>query len=215
MRLLITAGPTREYLDDIRFISNASSGQMGYAIAKAAARAGHTVDLVSGPVALPKPPGVRLVRVVSTQEMYRASAELFPKADCLIGAAAPVDWRPARRRQGKMKKSQKVRTIEVKPTVDILARLGRRKKKKQVIFAFALEVKDPVANALAKLQRKNADAIVLNSPEALGAQKSSIQVLFDSGDSIEMRKTSKLRIARLLVSLAETLHARKCAGKTD
>ena len=214
MRLLITAGPTREFLDDVRFISNASSGRMGYAIAKAAAKAGHSVDMVSGPVTLPKPSGVRLVRVVSTQEMYRATAKLFPKADCLVGAAAPADWRPIRRRRGKMKKTQDAHAVELKTTVDILATLGRRKRK-QVILAFALEVKDPIANALAKLQRKDADAIVLNSPSALGADKSSINVLFDSGDSIEMRKTSKERIAKLLVSLAETLYARACAGETD
>ena len=207
MRFLVTAGPTREYLDDVRFISNASSGRMGYAVAAAAARAGHRVDLVSGPVNIKPPPGVRLVSVVSTQEMYRAVAKRFPSADCLVGAAAPADFRPARRAAGKPKKASEPRTLEVRPTVDILAALGERKKRGQVIVAFALEVRRPVANALAKMKLKNADAIVLNRPDAMGAARSSASILLRGGERITLRGAAKQIIGRRIVALAEKLHA--------
>src|SRR5208337_2480941 len=120
MRVIVTAGPTREYLDDVRFLTNASSGRMGYAIARAAAQRGHSVDLIAGPAALPDPRGVRVRRVVSTQEMYEAAAKLFPRADCLIGAAAPADFTPARRIKGKAKKAESPLVLQLKPTVDIL-----------------------------------------------------------------------------------------------
>lgn len=207
MRFLVTAGPTREYLDDIRFLSNASSGRMGYAIARAAARAGHAVDLISGPVALPDPPDVKVTRVVSTAQMYRAAARHFARADCLIGAAAPADFRPVRRARGKTPKAESPTTLALRPTVDILARLGRRKRR-QVLIAFALEVRKPVSNALAKLRKKNADAIVLNRPAALGATRSSAIILLQDGSRIEVGETTKYRLGKVLVSLAERLWRR-------
>jgi len=212
MRFLVTAGPTREYLDDVRFISNASSGRMGYAIARAAARAGHGVDLVTGPVDLPEPPGVNVTRVVSTQQMYQAVARRFGRADCLIGAAAPADFRPARRLRDKAKKSDTPYALELSPTIDILATLGMRKRR-QVVIAFALEVRKPISNALEKLRRKHADAIVLNRPAALGAERSSATILLEGGDRIEVQETTKSRIGRLLVSLAERLHAEGCNAR--
>ena len=205
MRFVITAGPTREYLDDVRFLSNASSGRMGYAIARAAARAGHEVYLISGPVNLPDPPGVRVTRIISTQEMYRATARAFRLADCLIGAAAPADYAPVLRARGKLKKSHANVTLEMKPTVDILATLGHRKKKRQIIIAFALEVQDPLANAILKLHKKNADAVLLNDPSAMGAIESSGRIITRSGNCLELRKLSKDRIGALLVKLAEQL----------
>ena len=168
MRFIVTAGPNSRNLDDVRFLTNASSGRMGYAIARAAAQRGHSVDLIAGPVALPDPPGVRVHRVTSTQEMYEAAKRLFPRADCLIGAAAPADFTPVRRIKGKAKKAESSLALRLKPTVDILATLGRAKKR-QVIIAFALEVQSPLKNARLKLRRKNADAIVLNSPAAIGS----------------------------------------------
>ena len=207
MRFLVTAGPTREYLDDVRFIGNASSGRMGYAVAAAAARAGHCVDLVSGPVNLKLPEGVRLVSVVSAQEMYRAAAKLFPAADCLVGAAAPADFRPAKRASGKPKKSSAPRTLRLVPTVDILAALGKRKKKRQIMIAFALEVRRPLANALEKMKLKNADAIVINSPDAMAAARSSATILPRGGDRIALRNAPKYVIGRRIVALAEELHA--------
>lgn len=208
MRFLITAGPTREYLDDVRFLSNASSGRMGYAIARAAARAGHTVHLVSGPVTFAAPEGVKVTPVVTTEEMYRAAARLFPKVDCLVGAAAPVDFTPARRVRGKQKKSGGALSLRLKPTTDILTVLGRRKRK-QIIIAFAVEVQNPIRNALEKMKRKNADAIVLNTPAALGAAKSSVTILTPDGAHVEWRNAGKARIARGVVGLAEKLHGGK------
>jgi phosphopantothenoylcysteine decarboxylase / phosphopantothenate---cysteine ligase len=204
MRIIVTAGPTREYLDDVRFLTNASSGRMGYAIARAAARRGHSVDLVAGPVTLPDPRGVRVHRVLSTQEMYNAARKLFPRADCLIGAAAPADFTPARRIRGKAKKAESSLTLRLKPTVDILATLGRAKKR-QVIIAFALEVQNPLKNARLKLRRKNADVIVLNSPAAIGAPQSNATILLRSGRRFEVKQATKQQLGGLLVSVAETL----------
>ncbi len=206
MRFLITAGPTREYIDDVRFISNASSGRMGYAIASAAAAAGHTVDLVSGPVVLAAPVNVALTRVTTTREMFRAAARLFPRCDCLIGAAAPADYRPASRLKGKSKKHGRPRTLRLQPTVDILATLGAGKQSRLVI-AFALEIQRPVSNALAKLKKKYADAVVLNSPVAMGAERSAVKVFLRDGSRIEVGPARKETIARRLVTLAERLHA--------
>jgi len=207
MRMIVTAGPTREYLDDVRFISNASSGRMGYAIARAAARAGHSVRLVSGPVNLKPPAGVTTVLVTSTREMYDAVAASFDEADCLIGAAAPADFAPARRKRGKSKKGPEGMILRLKPTVDILARLGRRKSGR-VIIAFALEVQKPLTNAYEKLKRKHADAVVLNSPAAMGAMRSDATILTASGGRVRMRNATKAQIARRLVALAESLRAK-------
>jgi len=204
MRFIVTAGPTREHLDDVRFLTNASSGRMGYAIAREAARRGHQVDLVSGPVALPAPPSVRLHRVTSTQEMYEATRKLFPRADCLLGAAAPADFTPVHRIKGKAKKAEASRMLLLKPTTDILATLGRAKRR-QVIIAFALEVQDPLKNARLKLRRKNADAIVLNSPAAVGALRSDATILLRSGARLEVKQATKQRLGRILVELAEAL----------
>jgi len=210
MRILVTAGPTREHLDDVRFLSNGSSGRMGYAVARAAARAGHAVHLVSGPVALPCPPGVKRIEVVSTGDMYRVAARLFPSCDCLIGAAAPADFTPVRRVRGKSKKSEASLTLRLKPTVDILATLGRRKGRR-VIIAFALEVQKPLTHALEKMRRKNADAVVLNAPAAMGAARSTVTLLTRDGGRFVMSNASKERIARRLVRLAEELVACNCA----
>jgi len=212
MRFIVTAGPTREYLDDVRFLTNASSGRMGYAVARAAARRGHSVDLVTGPVALPAPAGVRVHRATSTQEMYEAAKKLFPRADCLIGAAAPADFTPVRRIKGKAKKVESPLVLRLRPTVDILATLGRAKLarrggRRQVIIAFALEVQSPLKNARLKLRRKNADAIVLNSPAAIGALRSDATILLRGGERLEVKQATKQRLGRILVALAESLRA--------
>jgi phosphopantothenoylcysteine decarboxylase/phosphopantothenate--cysteine ligase len=206
MRFIVTAGPTREHLDDVRFLTNASSGRMGYAVAREAARRGHHVDLITGPVALRAPRGARLHRATSTQEMYEAARKLFPRADCLIGAAAPADFTPVRRIKGKAKKAASSRLLLLKPTTDILATLGRRKRR-QVIIAFALEVQNPQKNARQKLRRKNADAIVLNSPDAIGALRSDATILLRSGERLELKQATKQRLGRILVALAESLRA--------
>jgi phosphopantothenoylcysteine decarboxylase/phosphopantothenate--cysteine ligase len=175
VRVLVTAGPTREFLDDVRFLSNPSSGKMGFACAAAAARAGHDVTLVTGPVALPDPKGVRTVRVVSADDMYRAVMKAYPKTDAAIATAAVGDYRPAERFEGKLKKAEGPLTIELVRTEDILLEMGK-KKGKRLLIGFALEVQDAVAEALKKYEKKNLDYIVLNTPSSFGAERMDCQV---------------------------------------
>lgn len=181
---------------------------MGYAIARAAVRAGHSVHLVTGPVALATPPNVNLIRVTGTEQMYQAAARLFPKADCLIGAAAPADFAPVRRVRGKQKKTGKTLLLRLKPTTDVLGALGK-KRRNQVVIAFALEAQSPIRNALSKMKKKGADAIVVNTPAAMGAVKSSVTILTSYGARMELRNATKNRIAAALVALAERLHGGK------
>ncbi len=161
-RILVTAGPCREPIDPVRYISNRSSGKMGYALAIAATDLGANVTLVTGPTSLPDPSGIKTVRVETTDEMYRAVSGQFSRIDCLIMAAAPADYAPAEVSDQKIKKATASRQLALKPTIDILERLGRRKKS-QLLVGFALETENGVANARLKLKSKNLDLIVLNS----------------------------------------------------
>jgi phosphopantothenoylcysteine decarboxylase/phosphopantothenate--cysteine ligase len=212
MRIIVTAGPTREYLDDVRFLSNASSGRMGYAVARAAAKAGHAVDLVSGPVALKAPPGVRVTRVTTTREMYAAVRERFPGCDALVGAAAPVDYRPARRVKGKRTKQSAPLALTLNPTVDILAAMGRRKGRR-VVVAFALEVRNARANALKKMKRKRADAVVLNAPAAMDAARQDATLIRADGTVEDFTNTTKARIAKRIVNVVEDFTRKAARAK--
>jgi phosphopantothenoylcysteine decarboxylase/phosphopantothenate--cysteine ligase len=161
IRCLLSAGPTREFFDPVRYVSNPSSGKMGYALAHAALKAGWEVDLVSGPVSLPPPPGARVVRVVTGEEMYRAIDELFGRCDILIMTAALIDFRPKEKAPEKVKKDALHMSIEMEPVVDILATMGRRKKG-QMIVGFAAETNNVEDYARRKIDVKNADFIVAN-----------------------------------------------------
>jgi len=180
--VLITAGPTREYLDPVRFISNASSGKMGYALAEAAASRGARVTLVSGPTNLQPPAGVKTVQVETTAGMMAAVQVRFRKADAFIAAAAPADFAPATPSKDKLPKN-KVKHIRLKRTPDILAWAGTHKKTGQAIVGFALEKPATVAKARKKLNEKKADAIVLNGPENIGSEKTSGTFVTDSGQA--------------------------------
>lgn len=204
MRLLITAGPTREYFDTVRFLSNPSSGKLGYAIAVEASRRGHDVALVSGPVALDAPQGVRTIPVVSAAEMFEAAQAEFERCDAAIMAAAVCDYRPATREARKHKKESRTLSVDLQPTVDICAHLGRSKGGR-VVVGFALEDHEHRANAEAKLARKGCDAIVLNPVETMGADSARIEILrADLGWSAPISGT-KSRIAAAIVELAESL----------
>ncbi|AHG90856.1 phosphopantothenoylcysteine decarboxylase/phosphopantothenate/cysteine ligase [Gemmatirosa kalamazoonensis] len=168
-RVLVTAGPTREAIDPVRFISNHSSGRMGVAIADAAWRRGADVTLIAGPLAVPTPAGVRVLRVESTQEMADAVAGELPNADALVMAAAPSDFRPARVAEAKIKRGAGARAIELEPTADILASTRARRRPGAVIVGFALETHDALPNARAKLASKGVDLIVLNDATEPGA----------------------------------------------
>jgi len=201
--VLITAGPTREHLDPVRYLTNESSGRMGFELAAAAARAGHRVTLVAGPVHLPTPPGVARVDVVSARDMLRAARRLFRGADALYMCAAVADWRPLRKRAGKWRKEaepEEVAKIELVRNPDILATLARRKGARLVV-GFALETGAGEARARAKLRRKNADFVVLNDERALGAETTSIVLLGRDGTRRELVGRTKRAAAEFLVRL--------------
>lgn len=202
MRILITAGPTREYLDDVRFLSNASSGRMGYALAEAAIAAGHDVILVSGPVELSPPVGSVFHPVETTAEMYDACLLQFPKCDGVIGAAAVCDYRPKKRVAGKISKTGTGLALELEETADILAELGRRKEHRWIV-GFALEAANARENALRKLAAKNCDAIVLNHPAAIGAADNAVELIDKTGTTVAKWSGGKPEIARSLIGWIE------------
>ena len=162
LRVLVTAGPTVERIDPVRYITNRSSGKMGYAIAEAARDRGARVTLVSGPVQLSAPAGVEVVYVESSAQLCKAVLERGAEADAVIQAAAPADFRPAQTAEHKIKKTGAGMTLALENTVDIAAELGRRKRPGQVLVAFAAETDDLLENAKGKLERKNADLVVAN-----------------------------------------------------
>lgn len=162
MRCLITAGPTREHLDPVRYLSNGSSGKMGYALAAAAAARGWTVELVSGPVHLAPPAGVTVIRVVSAAEMLAACEVRFAACDVFIAVAAVADFRPKVRALEKGTKVAVGGVLELEPTVDILKTLGGRRRAEQTLIGFAAETSDLDRKAPAKLAAKGCDWIVAN-----------------------------------------------------
>jgi len=204
MSLLVTAGPTREFFDSVRFISNPSSGKMGYAIAAEAARRGWRVDLISGPVNLPAPKGVKVTRVVTAQEMIDAAVALFPCCQAAVMTAAVCDYRPATRLDRKLKKSNRPRSLRLLPTPDIAAHLGANKGDR-IVIGFAMEDHDAHRHAEAKLRRKRCDAIVLNGPANVGGDRASVEIFRTASGWGGPVAGSKTRIARLVVDLVELL----------
>lgn len=198
MRVLITAGPTREYLDDVRYLSNASSGRMGYELAQAARRHGWEVVLVSGPVELPPPDGCETYHVETTAQMRDACVREFPRCDGVIAAAAVCDYKPKERVEGKIAKTGGPVTIEMIETDDVLAELGANKDGRWVM-GFALEARNPRENALQKLRRKNCDWILLNAPSAIGSDDNSVELLAPDGSTLAQWSGSKGDVARAIV----------------
>jgi len=207
VRILVTAGPTREHLDSVRFISNPSSGKMGFAVAAAAADRGHTVTLVAGPVELPDPRGVQTIRVVSSTQMARACKARFQACDVVIMTAAVCDYRPSRPARYKLAKRHQARAVTLVPTEDILTSLGRAKPPGKILIGFAMEDRQPRRKARAKLDRKNLDAIFLNGPANIGSDQAEVQLLVRGGRWQPWSRASKRRVAYRIVRLAERLHA--------
>ena len=168
-RVLVTAGPTREALDPVRYLSNRSSGRMGYAIARAAARRGAEVTLVSGPTALPRPRYLRIVDVESAQEMYEAVTSRAPEADVIIKAAAVADYRPAQVADNKIKKKDGDLSIPLERTLDILGTLGKNKREGQFLCGFSMETEHLLENSRKKLEKKNLDMVAANNVKVAGA----------------------------------------------
>jgi phosphopantothenoylcysteine decarboxylase/phosphopantothenate--cysteine ligase len=208
MKLLVSGGPTHEYLDDVRFLGNPSTGALGIAIAAAARDAGHEVTLVLGPTHLPDPPHVRVVRVVSALDMLAAIQGQMKEADALIMTAAVADYRPKRRVVGKIKKSGNELSLPLVKNPDILATCGKMPHH-VVLVGFALEAADDAASldfAQKKLAAKNLDLIVLNrSGSFAGPTMESVKVLYRGGDVRDLGAPSKAELALWLVSACETL----------
>ena len=197
--ILITAGPTREKLDAVRFLTNRSTGKMGYALAEAARDAGYDVTLVSGPVNLPPVSDVTMVMIESAAEMADAVKSRAPEMDVVIMAAAVADYRPVHVHQGKMKKLPGNLTLELERTEDILASLGQIKPAGQVLVGFAAETDDLLANAAGKLQRKNLDWIIANdvskSDRGFGSSDNAVTMICRDGRQIDVPLASKQVIA--------------------
>lgn len=205
-RCLITAGPTREHIDPVRYLSNGSSGLMGYALAAAAAARGWKVDLVSGPVTLDAPENVELTRVVSAAQMFSACEFLFPKCDVFISVAAVCDYRPRNVSPEKLKKNGTgaLLALELEPTVDILKTLAARKNDRQCVVGFAAETRDVEGYARAKLVEKGLDWIVANDVSKPGigmdAPDNSIVMLSRYGRRVEFGPSPKGKVAEFILA---------------
>jgi len=209
MRILVTAGPTREAIDCVRFISNRSTGKMGYAIAEAAVARGHEAHLVSGPVSLALPRGVALTNVQSAEEMLAAVEQQLPWCDVLIMAAAVADWRPGRPETGKLKKASGVPALELVRTPDILEHIAPAKESRCFV-GFAAEAGDPLTEAKRKLEEKGLDLVVGNDisrPDS-GFEADTNKVVFVTrSGSIELPLLSKGVVAQRILDRVEELHS--------
>jgi phosphopantothenoylcysteine synthetase/decarboxylase len=212
MHFLITAGGTREYIDPVRFISNASSGKMGYALADAALRAGHKATLITAPTALQPPADAKIIDVQTAKEMFDAVRKIFKNCDCLIMAAAVADYTPVKKSKIKIKKADKNLVIKLKPTVDILKWAGEHKHKQRatghgprIIVGFALEDKNLRPNAERKLHEKNLNMIIANIPASIGADKLSVEVKIGNHKWVKFPQMTKAAIAERIIPLIEDI----------
>jgi phosphopantothenoylcysteine decarboxylase/phosphopantothenate--cysteine ligase len=192
--ILITSGPTRQYLDAVRYLTNASSGRMGKALAEAALALGHEVTVVTGPVDVTYPAAANVMPVISTEEMLEVCQRLFPQCDGVIGAAAACDYRPVRVEPGKIQKTGQPILLQLEETPDVVATLGQMKKH-QWIVGFALETDDQRFRAITKAERKSCDLMVLNGPQAMHAADTRVEVINRAGDVIAGLSGSKEHVA--------------------
>ncbi len=205
-KIMITAGPTFEAIDPVRFIGNRSSGKMGFAIAQAAQELGAEVTLISGPVNLLKPRGAKVIMVESAQEMYDACLEKVKEVDIAIFTAAVADYRPDAIAPEKIKKTDQALAINLVKTVDILQTLGRQKRDGQLFIGFALETQNEMANAKKKLSEKNCDLIVLNSLRDPGAgfgHDTNKVTLITDNKSIELELMPKADLAHKIMAFIQ------------
>jgi phosphopantothenoylcysteine decarboxylase / phosphopantothenate---cysteine ligase len=204
VRFVITAGPTREPIDPVRYLSNRSSGKMGYALAGAALDAGHEVILISGPVCLPPPGGAQLLAVTTSDEMHQAVHGQLPNCDILVMCAAVADYKPAVVAPRKIKKHPGVLALELIPTRDILASLATTEQKSLVV-GFAAETNDLEENAQKKLREKNCDIIVANdvggSDSGMESDENEVTIFFRNDETKKIWRTSKKNMARELVKI--------------
>lgn len=204
LRCLITAGPTREHIDPVRFLSNGSSGRMGFALAESAVSRGWSVELVAGPVSLAAPEGVHITRVISAEEMFNACEPIFAACDLFIAVAAVSDYKPRFREIEKTKKTAAQFSLELVPTIDILKTLAARKTKRQIAVGFAAETRDVEAYAHRKLVDKNLDWIVANDVGRPGigmdAADNAIVMLSRTGARLAFGPAPKRDVADFVLS---------------
>ncbi len=202
-RILITSGPTRQYLDPVRYLTNASSGRMGAGLAAAALELGHQVTVISGPVEVSYASGVTVVPVISTEEMLAAAEAHFAVSDGLIGAAAPCDYRPVMVEAGKIQKTGQPLELRLIETPDIVATLGAKKRPGQWVVGFALETDDQRFRATVKAEKKSCDLMVANGPEAMHSLTNRVEVLNRAGDVLEIIEGPKDDVARGILRLIQ------------
>lgn len=200
--ILVTSGPTRQYLDPVRYLTNASSGRMGKALAEAAMALGHQVTIVSGPVEVVYPSEAKLIPVVSTEEMLAACRDVFGGCDGVIGVAAPCDYRPVRIAPGKIAKTGEPLRLELVETPDVVATLGADKRA-QWLVGFALETDDHRLRALAKLEKKCCDLMVVNGPEAMHALETRVEIIDRSGALLETIAGTKEDVGRRILDVIQ------------
>lgn len=202
-KILLTAGPTRAHVDDVRYLTNASSGRMAKALAEAALARGHAVTIVSGPVHVTYPRKARVIPVVTTAEMLEAALAELPRADGVIAAAAPCDFEPVRRQQGKIPRQSAGLVLRLKPTTDVIATLARRERPGQWFVAFALEPGADPRRAFEKITAKRCDLIVVNDVTALEAEENAVAVYDARHLPVGSKRGSKRAVAGWLIRLIE------------
>ena len=213
MHFLITAGGMREYIDPVRFISNASTGKMGYALARAALGHQHTVTLITAPTGLRPPARAETIHINTSGDMFQAVKTSFPDCDCLVMAAAVSDYTVVRPAKTKIKKTHARFTLDLKPTQDILKWAGQHKSspaypaqhRKKLIVGFALEDRTVREQAEKKLRDKQLDMIVANTPAAIGADQSALQIKMRGQAWLEFPLEDKTRHAKRIIQLISSL----------
>lgn len=193
--IVITSGPTRQYLDPVRYLTNSSSGKMGACLAESALRLGHQVTVVSGPVQVEYPHEAVVLPVVTTQEMLEATQRAFAIADGLIGAAAPCDYMPVEIAPHKLSKTGQGLQLALKETPDIVATIGALKRMDQWVVGFALETEDVRFRAIVKMSRKRCDMIVSNSADAMNSPDNSVEIIKRDGEIVEQAAGPKNFVA--------------------
>lgn len=214
MTFLITAGPTREAIDPVRYISNRSSGKMGYAIADAALDAGHDVILISGPVNLSPPRNTKFISVSTSDEMFDAVHQHADSSDICVLCAAVADYKPAEISPVKIKKCAAQVSLELIPTRDILHSLGRRQNRKFLLVGFAAETDHLEANATKKLREKNCDIIVANDAHiGMETDENELLILFCDGETKKISRAPKTFLARELVKIFSNSQQKRLTKK--
>ena len=217
MRFVVTAGPTREAIDPVRFISNRSSGKMGYAIAEAALARGHEVTLISGPASIAPPPRAKFIPITTADELHNSVHRALRACDVLVMCAAVSDYRPALAAARKMKKRKSPFALKLIPTRDILASLPKENRR-YLVVGFAAETHDLKINAEKKLRRKNCDMIVANdvsrSDSGMESDENEVVIFFRNGESEKISRASKKIIARELVKKISKMFEKSLTKKS-